>query len=535
MLGAPRVEWLYVLYTLDNLLYQSTTCLSTYLQKIADPEDLMPTLSMGVSVNHIAAVLVPLIGGYLWSRFAYPVNILRRRGAGRDIRDPGDQDAGPQTNSAIREATMSVPRVVVIGGGAAGMLAAGRAAQCGARVVVLEKGPKLARKLESRERAGRNITNTADLGEFIEAFAPNGKFLYGAFSRFFRDDLIGLLREMGVETKVERGGRVFPASDRASDVADALERWMEQRGVSVKLNATVKSLDIAPPDDAHERPRVVGVNLYGGRMDAGAVIVATGGASYPKTGSTGDGYAMAREAGHTIIPPKPALSAIITREDWVGEAPGAVSQERRGDAAVKEPGSEKPRRVASEFGEMLFTHNGVSGPIILTLSRQAGKLLGSGEVIISIDLKPALTPEQLHARLIRDFRQTRHFGNYLRELLPRLLAEAFPELVDIDPSKPVNSVTAVERARLVELLKDFRVTAARLAPLDEAIVTQGGVSITEIDPRTMVSKLADGLFFAGEVIDIDAETGGFNLQAAFSTGYVAGESAAGYWGVESGK
>jgi len=425
---------------------------------------------------------------------------------------------------------MSGPRVVVIGGGAAGLLAAGRAAQCGARVVVLEKGPKLAQKLRISGKGRGNVTNTADLGDFIEAFAPNGKFLYGAFSKFFRDDLLGLLREMGVETKVERGGRVFPASDRASDVADALERWMEQRGVSVKLNARVKSLDIAGPDDARERPRVVGVNLYGGRMEAGAVIVATGGASYPKTGSTGDGYAMAREAGHTIVTPKPALSAIITREDWVGELQGLSLKNVEASLMFEEPGSQKLRKVASEFGEMLFTHNGVSGPIILTLSRQAGKLLRSGEVIISIDLKPALTPEQLHARLIRDFKQTRHFANYLPDLLPRLLAEAFPELVGIDPSKPVNSVTAVERTRLVDLLKDLRVTAARLAPLDEAIVTQGGVSIREIDPRTMMSKLADGLFFAGEVIDIDAETGGYNLQAAFSTGYVAGESAAEYLG-----
>ena len=435
---------------------------------------------------------------------------------------------------------MSVPRIVVIGGGAAGIVAAGRAAQRGARVVVLEKGPKLARKLRIAGKGRGNITNTADLSDFIEAFAPNGKFLHGAFSRFFRDDLLGLLHEMGVETKVERGGRVFPASDRASDVADALERWMEQRGASVMFNATVKSLDIAPPDDAHQRPRVVGVNLYGGRMDAGAVVVATGGASYPKTGSTGDGYVMARKAGHTIIPPKPALSAIITREDWVTDLQGLSLKNVEATLMVQEPKTEKPRKVASEFGEMLFTHTGVSGPIILTLSRRAGKLLGSGEVIISIDLKPALTPEQLHARLIRDFRQTKYFGNYLRDLLPRLLAEAFPGLVGIDPTKPVNSVTAAERARLVDLLKDFRVTAADLDPLDEAIVTQGGVSITEINPRMMMSKLVDGLFFAGEVIDIDSETGGFNLQAAFSTGYVAGESAAEYLGgsklkVESGK
>lgn len=428
---------------------------------------------------------------------------------------------------------MSAPKVVVIGGGAAGMLAAGRAAECGARAVLLEKGPRLGCKLRIAGKGRGNVTNTADIREFIEAFDPNGKFLYGAFSRFFRDDLLGILREMGVETKIERGGRVFPTSDKASDVANAFELWMEKRGVVVKLNSRVKSLDIAPADEFHEKPRIIGVKLYGGRMDCDAVVIATGGVSYPKTGSTGDGYAMSREAGHTIIPPKPALSALITREEWVSKLQGLSLKNVEATLLVAQPGSDKPKRIASEFGEMLFTHNGISGPIILTLSRKAGRLLGNGEVIVSIDLKPALTHEQLHDRLIRDFKQNRHFGNYLRELLPRLLAELFPALVGIDPNKPVNSVTAPERGRIVDLLKDMRVSVARMAPIDEAIVTQGGVSIKEIDPRTMMSKLADGLFLAGEVIDIDAETGGYNLQAAFSTGYVAGESAAD-WGLEVG-
>lgn len=423
---------------------------------------------------------------------------------------------------------MKEPRVVVIGGGAAGLLAAGHAAECGARVVLLEKGPKLGRKLRIAGKGRGNITNTADMNEFIEAFAPNGKFLYSAFSRFFRDDLLGILRDLGVETKVERGGRVFPVSDKAGDVADALERWMVAQGVSVKLNARVKSLDIDPPDDVRERLRVKGVNLYGGRMDARAVIVATGGASYPRTGSTGDGYAFAREAGHVIVAPRSALSAIITGEPWVKGLQGLSLRNVQATLLYREKNADRPKSVASEFGEMLFTQNGVSGPIILTLSRKAGTLLGKGEVIISIDLKPALSEEQLHARLIRDFKQTRHFRNYLSDLLPRLLAEAFPALVGIDPDKPVHSITSAERTVIVERLKDLRVTGRRLAPLDEAIVTQGGVSIREIDPKTMMSKLTDGLFFAGEVIDIDAETGGYNLQAAFSTGYVAGESAAEY-------
>lgn len=417
-------------------------------------------------------------------------------------------------------------RVVVVGGGAAGMLAAGSAAEHGAKVVLIEKGPMLGRKLRIAGKGRGNVTNIADLQEFIEAFSPNGKFLYGVFSRFFRDDLLRLLRSMGVETKVERGGRVFPVSDKASDISNALERWITQRGVSVKLNAGVKSLDIAPTGDSHENPRIIGVNLYGGRMDADAVIIATGGASYPKTGSTGDGYALARGAGHTIITPKPALSALITSEQWVKTIKGVSLKNVEATLMLKEPGSDKPRKIASEFGEMLFTDNGISGPIILTLSRRAGSLQGKGEVVVSIDLKPAITHEQLHARLIRDFKQTRQFKNYVHELLPRLLAGCFSKLVNIDPGKPINSITAAERSELVGLLKDFRVTVIKMAPLDEAIVTQGGVPISEIDSRTMMSKLTDGLFFAGEVIDIDAETGGFNLQAAFSTGYVAGESAA---------
>jgi len=431
------------------------------------------------------------------------------------------------------------------------MMAAGRAAQCGADVLLLEKGPRVGRKLNICGKGRGNITNTADLQEFIGAFAPNGKFLYGAFSRFFRDDLIDLLRAQGVDVKTERGGRVFPASDRAADVTDALERWVEQNGARIKPNTRAKSIDIA-------EGRVTGVNVFGGRMDAAAVVIATGGASYPKTGSTGDGYAMARTAGHTIVPPTPALSALVTEEPWVrnlqglslknvkatllassgpgfgNPGPEAKVGRSEGVNVGREAGAHScphtfaPSHSAAEFGEMLFTHFGVSGPIILTISRGVNKLLAQGKVQVSIDLKPALSREELHARLIRDFTSTRHFHNYLRELMPRLLVDTFVSLVAIDPNKPVNSVTAQERARIVDLLKDLRVTVTRMAPLDEAIVTAGGVTVGEIDSRTMTSKLVQGLFFAGEVIDIDAVTGGFNLQAAFSTGWVAGEAAAQY-------
>lgn len=401
------------------------------------------------------------------------------------------------------------------------MMAAGRAAECGADAVLLEKGPKLARKLRISGKGRGNITNTADLNEFIEAFAPNGKFLYGAFSRFFRDDLLDLLRRYGVETKVERGGRVFPESDRAADVADALQRWMESVGVRIKTSFTAKSIAVADG-------KVAGIEVYGGRMSAEAIVIATGGASYPKTGSTGDGYAMAREAGHTIIAPEPALSAMVTKEDWVSDLQGLSLKNVEASLLAEQSSGAQPTKIASEFGEMLFTHFGVSGPIILTLSRAARSYLKSGSVVVSIDLKPALSEEQLHAKLIREFAQAKHFANYLRGLLPRLLADVFAYLTGIDPAKPVNTITSEERTRIVRTLKDLRVTATRLGPLEEAIVTAGGVPISEIDPKTMMSKLVDGLFFAGEVIDIDAETGGFNLQAAFSTGCVAGEAAARY-------
>lgn len=409
----------------------------------------------------------------------------------------------------------------MVGGGAAGMLAAGRAAELGADVVLLEKGPKLGRKLRISGKGRGNITNTGELQEFIEAFAPNGKFLYGAFSRFFRDDLLELLREMGVQTKEERGGRVFPVSDRAGDVADALERWVTSRGARVKLNTRAKS--IVTSDGA-----AAGVDICGGRISADAVVVAVGGASYPKTGSTGDGYAMAREVGHTIVKPQPALSALVTQEDWVRQLQGLSLRNVQATLMAQEGGDW--RKVASEFGEMLFTHFGVSGPIILTLSRAARSILDRGPVAVSIDVKPALSREQLHSRMIREFAQTRRLGNYMRGLLPRLLIDVVVELSGVAGDKPVNSVTAEERARIVELLKDFRVTVRSLRPLEEAIVTAGGVSVREIDPRTMMSKIVPGLFLAGEIIDIDAETGGFNLQAAFSTGYVAGEAAAEYAG-----
>ena len=423
-----------------------------------------------------------------------------------------------------KHASVRAMRVVVIGGGPAGMMAAGRAAECGADVLLLEKGPKLGRKLSISGKGRGNISNNAELSAFIEAFAPKGKFLYGAFSRFFRDDLLDLLHEHGVETKTERGGRVFPSSDRASDVTEALTRWLEQSGARVRLNTRARAVELADG-------RVSGVGAYGGRMDANAVVIATGGASYPKTGATGDGYAIALDAGHSIVPPTPALSALVTEEDWVPHLQGLSLRNVAARLLVgPHDGSviENPNKQAREFGEMIFTHFGISGPIVLTISRGVDALLKMGRVVVSIDLKPALSAEDLHARLIRDFTTARQFHNCLRDLLPRLMVDTFVSLVGIEAGKPANSITAQERGRIVGLLKDFRVTIKGMAPLAEAIVTAGGIPTAEVDSRTMMSKIVPGLFFAGEVIDVDAKTGGFNLQAAFSTGSVAGESAAEY-------
>ena len=420
-------------------------------------------------------------------------------------------------------------------------MAAGRAAECGARVTLLERGPRLARKLRISGKGRGNVTNAAELDDFVAAFGRNGKFLYGAFSRFFRDDLLRLLDRLGVPTKVERGGRVFPVSDRADDVAEALERWVRGLGVTIRLDTRVAGVVSGLKSrNTGAHGRVSGVRTYAGTVGADAVIVATGGISYPKTGSSGDGYRMAAEVGHEVVPVRPSLSALVAQEHWVRRLQGLSLKNVAATLYLD------GKRLAREFGEMLFTHFGVSGPIILTLSRLVPDALKQGEVTLSIDLKPVLTEEQLHERLLRDFapakgvasgvnsRNTqhgntgyrRHFRNYLPELLPSTLIPVFIDLSEIPADTPVHKITAVQRKRVVSLLRDLRLTIRAARPVDEAIVTAGGVSVKEIDPRTMESKLVKGLYFAGEVIDIDAITGGFNLQAAFSTGWVAGNGAA---------
>lgn len=408
-------------------------------------------------------------------------------------------------------------KIIVIGAGAGGLLAAGRAAECGARVVLIERGPEAARKLRIAGKGRANITNTADKNEFISAFGENGKFLYGAFSRFFRDDLIDLLKRLKVETKAERGGRVFPVSDDANEVADAFEAWARGLGVELRRNVRAKSIII-------EDGRAVGVDTYSGPVRGDAVILATGGITYPKTGSTGDGYRMAAEAGHNVIAARPSLTAMVAAEPWVRELQGLSLKNVEAKLyKIEETG--KRKLIGRQFGEMLFTHFGVSGPIILTLSRKIIDIIGKEKIELSIDLKPALTDEQLDRRLIRDFTGMKHFINYLSELLPKAMIPVFIKLSGIPEHQPINKITAKERRRMIELLRNLRLKIKSLRPPDEAIVTAGGVDIREIDPKTMESKLVPGLYFVGEVIDIDAITGGYNLQAAFSTGWVAGESA----------
>jgi predicted Rossmann fold flavoprotein len=393
------------------------------------------------------------------------------------------------------------------------MLAAGRSAECGAKVIVLERNGSVGRKLRITGKGRGNVTNTADINALVTAFGTSGKFLYGAFSRFSNTDLVDLLDRLGVPTKVERGGRVFPASDSAGDVVEALEKWLKSLRVEIRTGVRVQKL-------VAEGGAITGVATFSGTIPADAVILATGGTTYPKTGSTGDGYRMATEVGHTVIPPTPSLSAMVAKEHWVADVQGLSL---KNVAATLYSGGKK---IGKEFGEMLFTHFGVSGPIILTLSKTYARLDDKGSVELSINLKPALTREQLDERLIRDFAQPKYLRNYLPELLPRTLIPVFARLTGIEPDMQLNKITAPQRAKIIDVLTDLRLTVTGMRAEDEAIVTAGGVSVKEIDPRTMESKLVHGLYFCGEVIDIDAVTGGYNLQGAFSTGWVAGESAA---------
>ncbi|MDM7925807.1 MAG: NAD(P)/FAD-dependent oxidoreductase [bacterium] len=417
--------------------------------------------------------------------------------------------------------TESHNRIVVAGGGPAGLLAAGTAAEHGASVLLLEKMPRPGMKLGLTGKGRCNLTNIAPLEEFIGHFQPDGRFLRQAFHRFFSDDLLRFLETRGVATVTERGGRVFPESQDAGTIVSALVRWAEGAGVRIRTGSRAQ-------DPVCEGGRVTGVRWTAAdgvqrTETARALIVATGGLSYPGTGSTGDGYGFAKTAGHTVEDTRPALVPLVTAGGIAARMQGLPLKNVRLTVIVD------GRPAVSGFGEMLFTHFGLSGPIVLTASLAAvDALRRKKSVEASIDLKPALDADRLDQRLQRDLREHGRMeaANVLKLLLPRTMIPVCLEQCRIDPARPGHQVTAEERKRLRTWLKDFRLTVTGHRPVSEAIVTAGGVRLSEVDPRTMESRLVRGLYFCGEVLDLQADTGGYNLQAAFSTGRLAGEAAA---------
>ena len=404
-------------------------------------------------------------------------------------------------------------RVVVIGGGAAGLMAAVIAGREGAKVTLLEKMNYVGKKMGITGKGRCNITNACDMSDFIKNTPGNGKFLYGAYERFTNEDLLQLLHDAGLETKVERGGRVFPASDSALDVRNTFMKLMKHYGVDVHLEEPVKKLLV---DDGV----VTGVVTDKETYHADAVVIATGGKSYPATGSTGDGYILAAQAGHTITDIRPSLVPIVTEESWVKDLMGLSLRNVELSVVAKN------KVQAKMFGEMMFTHFGITGPIVLSLSHTVGKLMRKkniGTIGLDINLKPALSPEILDKRLQKDFDlySKKQLINGMKDLLPSRLIPLIIELAGIDPQKPINQISKEERQQIGYMLQHMPLTVKGLRPVEEAIVTAGGISLKEFNPKTMESKLVKGLYGAGEVLDIDAFTGGYNLQAAFSTGYVA--------------
>ncbi len=421
---------------------------------------------------------------------------------------------------------MAPRKVIVIGGGASGLIAAGQAAEQGAETLILEKMRRPGLKLRITGKGRCNFTNIAPLPDFIAHFGPAGRFLRNAFSRFFVSDLVEFLGKLGVQTVTERGGRVFPESGEAHEIANALEKWANGCGVTMRSQSRVKRLIV-------EEGCVVGVQIEnvptqrgssGRTYRADSVILATGGASYPATGSTGDGYRLAESVGHTIVPIRPALVPLVTAGDIASRLQGLSLRNVNVRLMIN------GKKRAEAFGEMIFTHFGVSGPVILTLSRQVVDALQmERRVALSIDNKPALDNRKLDARLLRDLdaHGRKKFRALLKGLLPSKLVPVCAELTGIPSDAMLHQITAQQRKALRLWLKDFRLEVTGHRPFSEAIITAGGVDTRRVDPRTMASRIVKGLYFAGEVLDLDADTGGYNLQAAFSTGWVAGRAAAG--------
>lgn len=409
--------------------------------------------------------------------------------------------------------------VIVVGGGAAGMFAAIAAAKNGHQVTLYEKNEKLGKKIFITGKGRCNITNAADMEELFDAVVTNSKFLYSSFYGYTNQNVIDFFEDAGVPVKIERGNRAFPISDHSSDVIRALEREMKKVGVKVCLNTEVKSVEA-------EKGKFNKVVLKDTTTQtADACIVATGGLSYRSTGSTGDGFRFAENVGHKVTQCFPSLVPMETKEPWICELQGLSL--RNVEAKILDGKKE----LYKDFGEMLFTHFGVSGPLIISASSYVGKKFmdkngQKKELTLEIDLKPALTEEQLDQRVLRDFEENhnRQFKNAITKLFPTKLIPVMLELGGIDPEKKVNSIEKEERKQFVHLIKHFRMTLTGLRDYPEAIITKGGVNVKEIDPGTMESKLVKGLYFAGEVLDLDALTGGFNLQIAWSTGYAAGNA-----------
>ena len=394
-------------------------------------------------------------------------------------------------------------------------MAAGRAAESGAQVLLLEKMGRVGIKLALTGKGRCNLTNGGELQDFIESYRHNGKFLYNVFSRFFNQDLVAFFKSRGLSTVEERGRRIFPASQRSQDVVRVLRDFVSAHGVRILIHTPGRDVVV-------DGGRVVGVRTDSGIFYGRRVILATGGASYPQTGSSGEGYRMAEKLGHSLQPIRPSLVPLEIEEAFVRDIQGLALKNVR--VTLLSGG----RKVGGEFGEMLFTHFGVSGPIILTLSGDAVDQIGRQKVELSIDFKPALSGEQVEARLIRELHvhQGKQISNILTHLLPQRLVPTFIRRADISANLKGSKVQSAERKQLGRLLKDWRLTVRGPRPLEEAIVTAGGVSVNEIHPSTMESKKVKGLYFCGEMIDVDGKTGGYNLQAAFSTGWVAGEAAA---------
>lgn len=401
---------------------------------------------------------------------------------------------------------------IIIGGGAAGLIAAVECKRLGQSVLVVERNPRAGEKIAITGKGRCNVTTyNTDLDDLVSRYQRNGKFLYGAFSRFSVEDSINYFQDtLGVQLKVERGNRVFPKSDRAVDIILALTKEVQD---SIIPNTSVLSFKM-------EGSRIVSVVTYKGELEARRFILATGGRSYPITGSNGDGYTLAESVGHTVIDPKPALVPIICKEKWIRELAG-LSLEH-----VQITTYQDGKRIISKFGEALFTHEGMSGPIVIDMSREVGDAMEKGDVHLSIDLKPALSKEVLDKRVISDFNifKDKAFRNSLNKLLPSSLIPVILKLSKIDPDKKTGEISREERLRLVDLLKDLRITPLKLDSWDKAIVTAGGINIKEIDPKTMKSKLVENLYFAGEIIDVYGPTGGYNLQLCWSTGILAARS-----------